>query len=85
MVYAGVHARSFQEASGLCRALAELDIQGRRIARLVRKIGTERVEQRDLETESWQAFTWKQRKICAVAEPPKCVAVSMDGGRMRRT
>ena len=83
MVYAGVHARSFEESSGFCRELAELDIQGRRIARFVRKIGTERVEQRDLETESWQAFTSKQRGICAVAEPPKCVAVSMDGGRLQ--
>ena len=63
MVYAGVHARSFEESSGFCRELAELDIQGRRIARFVRKIGTERVEQRDLETESWQAFTSKQRAI----------------------
>ncbi len=83
MVYAGVHARSFEESSGFCRELAELDIQGRRIARFVRKIGTERVEQRDLETESWQAFTSKQRTIRAVAEPPKCVAVSMDGGRLQ--
>ena len=83
MVYAGVHARSFEEASGFCRELAELDIQGRRVGRFVRKIGTERVEQRDLETESWQAFTSKQRAICAVAEPPKCVAVSMDGGRLQ--
>lgn len=83
MVYAGVHARSFEESSGFCRELAELDIPGRRIARLVRKIGTERVEQRDVETESWQAFTSKQRAICAVAEPPKCVAVSMDGGRLQ--
>ncbi len=83
MVYAGVHARSFEESSGFCRELAELDIQGRRIARFVRKIGTERVEQRDLETESWQAFTSKQRTIRAVAAPPKCVAVSMDGGRLQ--
>lgn len=83
MVYAGVHGRSFEEASGCCRALAELDIQGRRIARFVRKVGTERVGQRDLETESWQAFTSKQRRICAVAKPPKCVAVSMDGGRLQ--
>ena len=83
MVHAGVHARSFEEASCLCRELAELDIQGRRIGRFVGKIGTERVEQRDLETESWQAFTPKQRAIRAVAEPPKCVAVSMDGGRLQ--
>jgi hypothetical protein len=83
MVYAGVHARSFQESSGFCGELAELDIQGRRIGRLVKKIGTERVEQRDLETESRQAFTPKQRAIRAVAEPPKCVAVSMDGGRLQ--
>jgi hypothetical protein len=83
MVYAGVHARSFEESSGFCSELAELDIQGRRIGRLVKKIGTERVEQRDLETESWQAFTSKQRAIRAVAEPPKCVAVSMDGGRLQ--
>ena len=83
MVYAGVHARSFKESSGFCRELAELEIQGRRIGRFVRKIGTERVEQRDRETESWQAFTPKQRGICAVAEPPKCVAVSMDGGRLQ--
>jgi len=83
MVYAGVHARSFEESSGFCGELAELDIQGRRIGRLVKKVGTERVEQRDLETESWQAFTSKQRAIRAVAEPPKCVAVSMDGGRLQ--
>ncbi len=83
MVYAGVHARSFEESSGFCGELAELDIQGRRVGRLVKKIGTERVEQRDLETESWQAFSSKQRAICAVSEPPKCVAVSMDGGRLQ--
>ena len=35
MAYAGVHARSFEEASGFCRELAELDIQGRRIGRFV--------------------------------------------------
>jgi len=83
MVYAGLHARSFEESSGFCGELAELNVQGRRVGRLVTKIGTERVEQRDLETESWQAFTSKQRAIRAVAEPPKCVAVSMDGGRLQ--
>lgn len=83
MIYAGVHARSFEEASGFCRELAELEIQGRRIGRFTKKIGTERTEQRDVETESWQALNPKQREICAVDKPPKCVAVSMDGGRMQ--
>lgn len=83
MIYAGVYARSFEEASGFCRELAELNIQGRRIGRFTKKIGTERVEQRDVETESWQDLNPKQRKIHAVAKTPKSVAVSMDGGRMQ--
>lgn len=83
MIHAGVHNRSFEEASDSCSQLAELDIKARRIGRLTAKIGAERVEQREVEVESWQALGEKRRTLRPVEEPPKTVSVSMDGGRFQ--
>jgi len=50
MVYAGSHASSFQQASKDLKEEAELDVSDQRIMRATKRIGQERVAERDAET-----------------------------------
>ncbi len=50
MVYAGSHANSFEQASTDLKEEAELEISAQRIMRATKRIGQERVAEREAET-----------------------------------
>ena len=62
MVYAGSHASSFQQASKDLEEEAELKISDQRIMRATKRIGQERVDQRDAETEAWAKLSLPEQQ-----------------------
>jgi hypothetical protein len=84
MVYAGTHATSFQQAEKDLKELAEAEIPEQRIARATKRIGEERVEQREVEARHWEEMPLPARQTNPKDRPPPPVAcVEMDGGRMQ--
>ncbi len=83
MVYAGSHASSFQQASQDLEEEAELKISDQRIMRATKRIGRERVDQRDAETEVWAKLSLPQQQSSPCAQVPQVACVEMDGGRLQ--
>jgi hypothetical protein len=85
IVYAGVNNNSYQQASRDLAELSDLDVKPKPVERLVRKIGRERIEQRDAATAMHQRLPLMNKDT--VADPkrpsPSVAMVSMDGGRMQ--
>lgn len=83
MVQAGVRNRSFSEASRELSESAELDIAAKAVERVVRRIGRERVAQRDAATDAFQALPLpEQRDGCPQPKVPSVAVVQFDCGRM---
>jgi hypothetical protein len=55
MVYAGTNSSSFEQASEDLQQEAELTISAQRIMRATKRIGGERIEQREREIQTWGA------------------------------
>jgi hypothetical protein len=83
MVYAGSHARSFQQASNDLKEEAELGISAQRIMRATKHVGQERVEQRDAETEAWSELSLPEQQDSPREQVPQVACVEMDGGRLQ--
>jgi hypothetical protein len=83
MVYAGTHATSFQQAEADVKALAELQISAQRIARATRRIGQERVAQREARVEAWEKLRLPQQQQSPRVQVPMVACVEMDGGRVQ--
>jgi len=83
MVYAGSHASSFQQASKDLKEEAELDISDQRIMRATKRIGQERVEQRDAETNAWVELPLPEQQASPQEQVPQVACVEMDGGRLQ--
>jgi hypothetical protein len=84
MVYAGSHASSFQQASKDLKEEAELDISEQRIMRATKRIGQERVAQRDAETQVWTELPLpEQQHASPQAQVPQVACVEPDGGRVQ--
>lgn len=83
MVYAGSHASSFQQASKDLKEEAELDISDQRIMRATKRIGQERVEQRDAQTEAWAELPLPEQQGSPREQAPPVAVVEMDGGRLQ--
>lgn len=83
MVYAGSHASSFQQASKDLKEEAELDISDQRIMRATKRIGQERVEQRDAQTNAWAELSLPQQQRSPGEQVPQVACVEMDGGRLQ--
>jgi hypothetical protein len=85
IVYAGIHATSFDRAAQDLQQLADLRVGVKQVERLTKQIGRERVEQRDTAAESFRRRPMVQRE--EVADPervvPQVVMVSVDGGRLQ--
>jgi hypothetical protein len=85
MTYAGVNNVSYIQAADELAELADLKIAAKPIERLVKRIGRERIDQRDAAVASHQQLPLMQRD--AVADPqrpcPAVAMVSMDGGRLQ--
>jgi hypothetical protein len=83
MIYAGSHASSFQQASRDLKEEAELDISDQRIMRATKRIGRERVAQRDAETEVWEELSLPKQQASPRERVPQVACVEMDGGRLQ--
>jgi hypothetical protein len=84
MVYAGTNASSFKQASKDLKHEAELEISEQRIMRATKRIGHERVEEREAAVEAWESLSIpQQRQSPPKVAPPSVACVEMDGGRIQ--
>jgi hypothetical protein len=85
MTYAGVKNVSYKQAAEELTELADLEIKPKPIERLVKRIGRERIDQRDAAVAAHQQLPLMEKD--AVAAPvrpcPAVAMVSMDGGRLQ--
>jgi hypothetical protein len=85
IVDAGVNGYSFQQASRDLARLSDLSIKPKPVERLVRKIGQERIDQRDAAVAAHQRLPLMAKEV--VADPkrpsPSVAMVSVDGGRIQ--
>lgn len=83
IVYAGSNASSFRQASEDLLYEAELRISEQRIMRATKRIGDERIEQRDSETEAWERLPLPKQQCSPCEQVPGVAVVEMDGGRIQ--
>jgi hypothetical protein len=84
VVYAGTVARSFAEASDLLQRLADLPVASKPVERLTRRIGAERVAERDARTTDFTALPLPEKfTVPPDVAPPDVAVVMVDGGRMQ--
>jgi hypothetical protein len=85
IVHAGVNSVSYLQASRDLAALSDLDVAPKPVERLVKKIGQERIDQRDAAVAAHQRLPLMARDV--VANPtrscPGVAMVSVDGGRLQ--
>jgi hypothetical protein len=85
IVYAGVENTSYQQASQNLAVLSDLAVEPKPVERLVKRIGQERIDQRDAAVATHQQLPLMARD--AVANPqrpcPAVAMVSVDGGRLQ--
>ena len=85
VVHAGVNSLSYSQASRDLAELSDLDIKPKPVERLVRKIGRERIDQRDAAVAAHQRLPLMAKDV--VADPkrpsPSVAMASVDGGRMQ--
>jgi hypothetical protein len=85
IVHAGVASTSYQEASRHLAVLADLEVKPKPVERLVKRIGQERIDQRDAAVAAHQQLPLMDKD--AVADPqrpsPAVAMVSVDGGRLQ--
>lgn len=84
IIYAGTMGRSFEQASQDLRKLAEVEVPAKQVERVAKRIGTERVEERDAAVEAYQALPLTKRKEAPAGVPaPELAVVGCDGGRLQ--
>jgi hypothetical protein len=85
IVHAGVNSVSYQQASRDLVELSELKVSAKRVERLVRKIGQERIDQRDTAVAAHQRLPLVKKGVIANPErpSPSVAMVSVDGGRIQ--
>jgi hypothetical protein len=84
IVYAGANHASFEQGSQDLRKLAEVQVSAKQVERVCKRIGAERVAERDEAVAKFQALPLKQRKEA----PPGVQALDLavvgcDGGRVQ--
>lgn len=84
LTYAGTVSRSFAEGSALLEHLAELPVSAKQVERVTRRIGAERVAERDAEVAAYQALPLVEKfAVPAGVTPPALAVVMADGGRLQ--
>jgi hypothetical protein len=84
ITYAGTVSRSFAEGSELLGQLAELSVSAKQVERVARRIGTERVAERDAEVAAYQALPLVEKfALPAGVQAPDLAVVMADGGRLQ--
>jgi hypothetical protein len=85
IIHAGVHSVSYQQASRDLAELADMRVAPKPVERMVRKIGRERIDQRDEAVAAHQRLPLMAKD--SVANPkrscPQVAMVSIDGGRLQ--
>jgi hypothetical protein len=85
IVHAGANSVSYEQASRDLDELSDLKVAAKPVERMSRKIGEERIEQRDAAVKSHQRLPLMAKE--SVAHPkrpsPQVVMVSIDGGRLQ--
>jgi hypothetical protein len=83
MVYAGSHAGSFEQASVDLKEEAELNISAQRIMRATKRIGQERVAEREAAVARWEELSLPEQQGSPREQVPQVACVEMDGGRIQ--
>jgi len=84
MTYAGTVSRSFTEGSELLERLADVAVSAKQVERVTRRIGAERVAERDQEVAAYQALPLAEKfAVPAGVTPPDLAVVMADGGRLQ--
>jgi hypothetical protein len=84
ITYAGTVSRSFAEGSDLLGRLAGLPVPAKQVERLTRRVGAERVAERDAQVAAYQALPLAEKFAAPAGVTPPPVAVVMaDGGRLQ--
>jgi hypothetical protein len=84
ITYAGTVSRSFAEGSELLERLADWPVSAKQVERLTRRIGSERVAQRDAEVATYQALPLVEKfQVPAAVQAPDLAVVMADGGRLQ--
>jgi hypothetical protein len=84
ITYAGSNNTSYQQAQADLDQLAELDVTDKQVRRLCKRVGDERVAERDEAVAAYQRLPLVERKSAPVGVvPPALAVVGVDGGRMQ--
>lgn len=84
IILAGTACTSYQSASTVLAKLADLSINEKRVERLTRDVGTERVAERDGQTADYEAMRIVGKFETPVGVPgPDLAVVMVDGGRLQ--
>lgn len=84
IIYAGLVSRSFAEGSELLERLAERSVSAKQVERVTRRIGAERVAERDAEVAAFQALPLVEKfAVPAGVTAPDLAVVMADGGRLQ--
>ena len=84
IVYAGVSNSSFQHGHEDLLKLAEVDVSVKQVERVTKRIGAERVVQREAAVQTYQALGLVERKaVPAGVLVPDLAVVGVDGGRLQ--
>jgi hypothetical protein len=84
IVYAGVNNASFAQGSKDLSKLAEVDVSAKQVERVCKRIGAERLAERDEAVAKYQALPLTQRKEApADVTAPDLAMVGCDGGRLQ--
>jgi hypothetical protein len=84
IVYAGTMNPSFEQASQDLHKLAEVEVPTKQVERVTKRIGQERVAERDAAVEAYQALPLTERKsVPEGVTAPEVAVVGCDGGRLQ--
>ena len=84
IVYAGTANSSFQQGSQDLLKLAEIEVSAKQVERVAKRIGQERVAERDRDVSAYQALPLAERKGApAGVTAPDLAVVGCDGGRLQ--
>jgi hypothetical protein len=83
IVYAGTKHPSFGQGSEALAELAGLPVSEKQVERLTRRIGQERVAERDRDVAAYLTLPLMEQVASPIEHPPDLAVVEMDGGRLQ--
>jgi hypothetical protein len=83
VVYAGIKHPSFSQGSEALAELAGLTIQEKQVERISKRIGQERVIERDCKVQAYLDLPLMEKVDTPVEQPVDLAVVEMDGGRLQ--